>query len=198
LAHTELGGANPLPIDLPATAPLIVQFGKDGNVYLLERDDLGGIGRALAIRRVARGSIITAPAAYSIGAEMYVAFRAHDALCAPGGTAGLAALAISGGDRPSLRTAWCAAFDGERARPIPIVTTTDRRANPIVWIVGAGDDNRLHGFRGDTGQVLFSGGGSDDGMQGLAHFTTILAADGAFYIAGDGRVYAFRFNGRQD
>ena len=39
------------------------------------------------------------------------------------------------------------------------MTTTDGRANPIVWLVGAEGDGRLHGYRGDTGHPLFTGGG---------------------------------------
>jgi hypothetical protein len=192
-AHADLGGANPLPIDLPGTVPLILQLGKDGNAYLLDRANLGGIGGALAIRRVAGGSIITTPAAYPEAGGMFVAFRAHAAFCPSGDTTSLAALAIIAGQRPDLRTAWCAPFDSEGTRPIPIVTTTDGHADPIVWIVGAGDDNRLHGFRGDTGQIVFGGRGADDRMQGLPHFVTILPADNAFYVAGNGRLYAFRF-----
>jgi hypothetical protein len=36
----------------------------------------------------------------------------------------------------------------------PIVTTTDGRSNPIVWIIGAEGDERLHGYRGDTGEPI--------------------------------------------
>ena len=62
------------------------------------------------------------------------------------------------------------------------------RSEPIVWAAGAEGDNRLHGFRGDTGQAIYS---SPEVLTGLRHFVTILAADGRLYIAGDGRVYAF-------
>lgn len=60
-----------------------------------------------------------------------------------------------------------------------------------MWIAGAEGDNRLHGFRGDSGQPVFAGGGPDDVMPGLRHFVTILAAEGKLYAAGDGRIYAF-------
>jgi hypothetical protein len=40
---------------------------------------------------------------------------------------------------------------------------------------------------------VFGGRGADDRMQGLPHFVTILPADNAFYVAGDGWLYAFRF-----
>jgi hypothetical protein len=49
----------------------------------------------------------------------------------------------------------------------------------------------LHGFRGDTGQPVFTGGGPGDAMEGLRHFVTVLAADGRLFIAGDSRIYAF-------
>jgi hypothetical protein len=31
-------------------------------------------------------------------------------------------------------------------------------SDPVVWIVGAKGDNRLHGFRGDTGDLLLPAG----------------------------------------
>ena len=86
-----------------------------------------------------------------------------------------------------LHSAWCARLDGRGA---PIVTTTDGSSNPIVWVVGAEGDDRLHGFRGDTGQEIFTDG-ADDRMTGLRHFATILTAAGRFYVAGDGRIFAF-------
>jgi hypothetical protein len=58
-------------------------------------------------------------------------------------------------------------------------------------MVGAGGDNRLHGFRADTGDPVFTGGGATDAMVGLRHFVTILAADRRLFIAGDDRIYAF-------
>ena len=73
-------------------------------------------------------------------------------------------LRISGKPKPGIGTAWCAPFEGEGA---PIVTTSDDNgANPIVWIVGAEGDNRLHGYRGDTGKELTNVTGET--MQGSA------------------------------
>jgi hypothetical protein len=70
------------------------------------------------------------------------------------------------------------------------VTTTDGRSNPIVWILGAEGDGRLHGYRGDTGEPLFTGG-PGEAMSGLRHFQTLLAAGDWLYVGADGRLYAF-------
>ncbi len=186
----DLGGTNPLPLDVPAgsgTARLLLALGKDGKAYLLDRADLGGIGHALAVQHVADGPIITAPASWPAGREVMVAFQGRAASCPGGGErAGVIALGIDGGPPASMRVAWCAPLDGQGTA---IVTTSNGHADPIVWITGAGGDARLHGFRGDTGQVLFDGGR----MAGLRRFGTILGAEGRLYVAGDGRVYAFNF-----
>ncbi len=185
----DLGGTNPLPIDLPATsgtARLLVVLGKDGNAYLLNRDGLGGIGGQLAIRRAAGTQIITSPVFYPWQGRVLVAYQARRAVC-PNGSAqgGLAALAVIAAGRDGLAPAWCAPLDGRGA---PAVTTMDGAADPIVWIAGAEGDDRLHAFRGDTGAQLWT---SPDVLSGLRHFVTILAAEDRLYIAGDGRVYAF-------
>jgi PQQ-like domain len=182
-----LGGVNPLPIDLPNGGPgtaLLITLG-GGKAYLLDRSDLGGIGHPLAVQQVGGGAITGAPAVYHAGQDILVAVRADDPFC-PGESldAALVALRISGGPQPAMHRAWCAKLDGRGA---PIVTTSDDTADPIVWIVGAEGDNRLHGFRGDTGQALFTG----DELPGLRRFVTILAAAGRLYVAGDGQVFAF-------
>ena len=186
----DLGGTNPLPIDLPAGGPgaaLLLAMGKDGNAYLLDRTRPGGIGHALAVRSVAEGQIITAPAAYRLGGAVMVAFQARGIAC-PGGAqdAGLAALRITA--PAGLQVAWCAKLDGRGA---PAVTTTDGTGQPIVWVAGAEGDDMLHGFRGDTGVPVTDGGGAR--MAGVRHFATVLAAEGRLYVAGDGRVFAFGF-----
>jgi hypothetical protein len=109
----------------------------------------------------------------------------------PGETSGdLIVIAIAAGAPPTLRVAWCAAANG---RGSPIVTTTDGTSNPIIWAVGAEGDNRLHGFRGDTGTVVFSGGRVGDAMAEVRRFQPLIAAGNHLYVAADGRVYAFGF-----
>jgi hypothetical protein len=184
----DLGGANPMPIDLQGRR-LIVALGKDGNAYLLDRANLGGIGGALDVQPVSRGPIRSGPASYSAPDGVYVAFPGHGSACPrERGGSGLIVLRVSAASRGGMSIAWCAQVDGAGS---PISTTSDGTADRTVWIAGAEGDNRLHGFRGGTGRPVFDGGGSNDGMPGLRHFATVLAAGGRLYVAGDGRIYAF-------
>ncbi len=184
----DLGGTAPTLIDLPGGTPshLVLALGKDGNAYLLDRDHLGGIGHALVTVPVADAAIITATATYpaqgSVGGGVLVAFQGQNASCSGG--SGLIALRIAASPKPTLSWAWCAPFNGRAA---PIVTTSNATAEPIVWVVGAEGDERLHAFRGDNGMPIFT----SERLKGLRHFVTLLAADGRLFVAGDGRVYAF-------
>lgn len=185
----DLGGTNPVPLDVPAKAgaqPLILALGKDRRAYLLDRNNLGGIGGQLIWETVSESSILTSPAVYPADGGVYVAFRGLGTRC-PTQDNGLTVLKIEAGSPPKMTTAWCGALRGAGS---PVVTTTDGHSNPIVWIVGAEGDNRLHGFRGDTGEPLFAGG---EAMSGLRHFQTLIAAEDHLYVAADGRIYAFGF-----
>ena len=190
----DLGGTNPLPLDVPfsgGTAALVLALGKDAHAYLLNRNHLGGIGGSLASGIVATGAIITAPAAFTVGEGVFVAFQGQGADCpvpSPGNA--LTVLQISVGVLPALATVWCGALQGAGS---PIITTTDGRSNPIVWILGAEGDDRLHGYRGDTGEPLFAGGGPGDTIPGLRHFQDLLATHDRLYVGADGRLYAFSF-----
>lgn len=181
----DLGGTAPTLIDLPGGTPsrLVLALGKDGNAYLLDRDHLGGIGRALATVAVSDASIITATATYPApGGGVLVAFQGHGLSCP--GRGGLVALRVTASPQPTLSRAWCAPLDG---RGEPVATTDGAAADPTVWVAGAEGDGRLHAFRGDTGAPIFASAP----LRGLRHFATPLVADGRLFVAGDGRVYAF-------
>jgi hypothetical protein len=171
---------------------MILALGKDGRAYLLDRNNLGGIGGSLSVETVSQQPIRSAAAVYPVGDDTYVAFQVRGARC-PGSDRGggndLVVLKVSGGARHGLSIAWCG---GVRGAGSPIVTTTDGHANPIVWMVGAEGDNRLHGFRGDTGEPLFRAD-AHPAMTGLRHFESPIAAADRLFIGADGRVYAFSF-----
>jgi hypothetical protein len=62
----------------------------------------------------------------------------------------------------------------------------------IVWVVGTEGDQRLHGYDGVTGAVVYDGGGPNELMAGThSYSTTGIVARGRIYIATDDKVYAF-------
>jgi hypothetical protein len=85
----------------------------------------------------------TSPAAYPVAGGVLSPFKNPERV-ALSADRGLAVLKITGGSPPMMTTAWCGALRGAGS---PMITTTDGQSNPIVWILGAEGDNRLHGFR---------------------------------------------------
>jgi len=188
----DLGGTNPIPLNAEVSAnrpALMLALGKDGQGYLLDQNNLGGIGGSLAAETVSRRPIRTAPAVYEVGADMYVALQGSGAHCPSAASDNqLAVLKVRAGERPGFSTAWCGRLSGAGS---PIVTASDGHADPIIWIVGAEGDNRLHGFRGDTGEPILDRPGP--AMSGLHHFQTLIATKDRLYVGADGQVYAFTF-----
>jgi hypothetical protein len=194
----DIGGSGPVLFDLPGGGPskLIVALGKNGVAYLLNQDDLGGIGKGKGVQgegvqsnRVAGGEIINAAAAYKTAAASYVVFeaRGNGAGC-PQRSGNLVALRIGASAPPSMAVAWCANNMGGGS---PIATSTDGKSEAIVWTVGAGSSNRLHAFDGETGQVLFAGGGPDEQMTRVQNFQTPIVVNGRIFVAANDRIYAF-------
>jgi hypothetical protein len=186
----DLGGTGPLVVDVPGATPatLLVALGKDGKIYLADRSSLGGLGGQVAVAQVATGAIINAAAAYATAQGTYVVFRGNGSDCPAGQSGDLTAVRITATSPPGVATAWCASQNGGGS---PMVTTTDGRAESIVWSVGAGGDRRLHGFDGDTGEVVFGGGGAGDVLQNVQRFQTPILARGRIFVATDGGVVAF-------
>jgi hypothetical protein len=185
----DLGGSNPVALNVPAAGgnkALLLALGKDRKAYLLDRNNLGGIGGQLARETVSDLRIITAPAAYPVGNDVFVAFQAPGAHCPGSGRGELTVLKITGSAPPRMSTAWCGDL---RGRGSAIVTTTDGHSDPIVWILGAEGDNRLHAFRGDTGQPIFT----SEPLAGLRRFQAPIATQDRLYVGADGRIYAFAY-----
>jgi hypothetical protein len=99
----DLGGTNPILVDIPgggARQAFILALGKDGHAYLLDRNDLGGIGGSLANEVVSPRPIRTAPASYPVAGSVFVAFQGAGSRCPVGQPAGeLTVLKVTGGER---------------------------------------------------------------------------------------------------
>jgi Concanavalin A-like lectin/glucanases superfamily/PQQ enzyme repeat len=189
-SDTDIGSSCPLLVDVPGATPssLVVALGKDGNAYLLNRSNLGGVSAPVASSRVSNDEIIQAAASYRTNQGTYVAFRSN------GNT--LSAFRITATSPPTIISGWSVAQDGVGS---PFVTSTDGTNNTIVWSVGTCaclNDQKLRGYDGNSGAVVYAGGGSNELMTGThSYSTTGIAARGRIYVAADNKVYAFKLPG---
>ncbi len=180
---TDLGGSGPILVDVPGATPsaLVLALGKDGNAYLVNRNNLGGISAPVSQLSVG-GMIIQAAATYRTALGAYVVYRQSSTVTK--------AFKITAANPPAIITGWT--VGGANGRSSPFVTSTDGTNNVIVWVVGSGGDNRLHGYDGDTGAVVYAGGGANDLMTGSRGYNANgIAARGRIYVANDNKVFAF-------
>ena len=185
----DLGSSGPLIVDVPGATPsrLVVVMGKDENAHILNRDNLGGVSAPVAEANIAASYVVQAAATYRTNQGTFVAYRA--------GRDALNAFRITATNPPTIVSVW-STFPMTGCGS-PFVTSTDVTNNMIVWVVGTEDhvtagDQRLHGYDGNTGAVVYDGGGPNELMAGT-HFysTTGIVARGRIYVAGDDKVYAF-------
>jgi plastocyanin len=181
--NLDLGSSGPLLVDVPDATPssLVVAMGKDGNACLLDRDNLGGISDPLAFSNVSDNviDILNAAATYRTDKGTYVAFR--------GSGHSLSTFRITGASPPTIDfPVWSVPGN---ACGSPFVTSTGGTNNMIVWVIGSGGDQLLHGYNGDTGAVIYAG---NDFIAGThTYSTTGIVARGRIYIGTDNKVYAF-------
>jgi len=176
----DLGGSSAVLFDMPG-APfphLVAALGKDGKLYLLDRDDLGGRGGALSVTHVGNGAITGGPAAYTTPRGAYVAFRMVGApvYCANGGNLGVAKIAPA--DPPTASVAWCSK---ETDLGSPIATSPDGKSSFVVWDAG----KCLRGFDGDSGELVYDGcAAPNDALPDAMHyFNAPIDAKGRIVVA---------------
>ena len=180
---TDLGGVSATVIDVPGATPsqLVLALGKDSNAYLLNRNNLGGIASAVAQANVSGTNRGTSAVIYHTSQGTYFGFHNESNT--------IRAYKITPTNPPTIVFAWSMSQTG---RGSPWVTTTDGTNNFIVWVAGVGGDQRLHGYDGDTGAVIYAGGGANELMSGTRQWNTGMVARGRIYFGADNRVYAFR------
>jgi hypothetical protein len=178
----DLGGCGPVLINVAGATPsqLALALGKDGKAYLLNRNNLGGITAPVASANVANSVRGQAAATYRTNQGTYFVFR--------NGSSAVSAYKITATNPPRIVPAWTRSQNGQGS---PWVTTTDGTNNAIVWVVGAGGDQRLHGYNGDTGAVIYAGGGPNEQMTGTRKWNSGIAARRRIYFAASNKVYAF-------
>src|SRR5207237_644 len=161
---------------------LLVALSKDRKAYLINRDNLGGISAPITSATVSDSTIIQAAATYRTMQSTYVALRENFPV--------LKVFRITAANPPAIVIVWSVNRGTEGGCCSPFVTTTDGTNNMIVWVVGTtsthvpGGDQRLHGYDGDTGVVVYDGGGPNELMAGTHNYsTTGIVAHGRMYVA---------------
>lgn len=182
----DLGGSNPVLVDLPGSAfpHLILAFGKDATLYLVNRDNLGGIGSQLASLKVMNGAIIGAPATYKTTKGTYVAFRSTRSTpvnCPSGGAGNVGVARIVAGSPPRIEMAWCT---DEKSLGSPIATTQDG-TTAVVWDA----NDKLWAYDGDTGAKILAGADLGATMQ---YFNAPIPAKGRIAVALPSKLAVFK------
>src|SRR6476660_5296864 len=180
---TDLGGVSATVINVPGATPsqLVLALGKDHNAYLVDRNNLGGI--ALPVAQASVGGINRGTSAVTYHTSQGTYFGFHNE------SNTIRAYKVTATNPPTIVFAWSASQTG---RGSPWVTTTDGTNNVIVWVAGVSGDQRLHAYDGDTGAVIYAGGGTNELMSGTRQWNTGMVARGRIYFGADNRVYAFR------
>src|SRR5437867_2613688 len=188
LGDPDLGGVSATLIDVPGATPseLVLALGKDSNAYLLDRNNLGGVTLPVAQANVSGINRGTSAVTYHTRLGTYIAFH-ND-------TGVIKAYKVTATNPPTIIFAWSQTQNG---RGSPWVTTIDGTNNTIVWVAGTGNggDQRLHGYYGDTGAVIYAGGGVNELMTGTQQWNTGIAVRGRIYFAANNRIYAFMLSG---
>ncbi len=189
----DISGSGPLVIDTP-TSKLVLALGKDGNAYLVDRNNMGGVGGTIPGQlKVSNGAISNAAAWANVGGTIYVvANNSWTGLsdCATG-TGDLFAIKIDSTNK--MTEVWCGVSGGHTS---PIITSPDGMGDFVVWIGGGNDgaggggtgDGKLHAYDLVTGTAI-PNTASIPGMAVLS--PTLVAANGRIYAASNmGTVYA--------
>jgi hypothetical protein len=191
----DLSGSQPIVVDAPSMSPshLVIAQGKDGNLYLLDRSNLGGVGGAtVGTLHVLSGEISNGGAVATVAGTTYVVVRPNQGgggVGCPGGSAGdLVGVKLDPAAPSKMSVVWCVDAQGEGS---PVITTTDGTKDALVWTAGAESSEQLHAWDLATGAPVFNGGAAADKLAKVRRFTTPAVANGRIYVAGDGKVFAF-------
>ena len=180
---TDLGGVSATLVDVPGATPsqLVLALGKDGMAYLLDRNNLGGVTAPVASESLPTAVRGQSAATYHTSQGTYFVFHTENNA--------VAAYKVTATSPPTIVPAWSVSQTGLGST---WVTSTDGTNNAIVWVAGAGGDGRLHAYDGDTGNVVYAGGGANEMMSGTRKWNTGIVARGRIYYPADNKIYAFK------
>jgi hypothetical protein len=190
----DFGSSSPAIITVPNSTPstVIVAPSKPGRVYFLDAANLGGPKGQFAEAIVAGTndqSVYTAPSAYQATSGVHVAISTGvGSACPGGGDANVMSILMQPGTSPDKppnpKITWCAPVStGDTTFRSPISTNSAGNADPIVWMING---DKLNGFDGETGAVLYDSGAgaSPSACSGVQKFTAPIAAGGRIVTGG--------------
>src|SRR5437762_9078562 len=182
-SDTDVGGVSATLVDVPGATPsqLVLALGKDGMAYLLNRNNLGGVSLPVASANLPSAVRGQSAATYHTSQGTYFAFHTENN--------SVAAYKVTATSPPAIVPAWSMSQSGLGS---VFVTSTDGTNNAIVWVAGSGGDQRLHAYNGDTGAVVYAGGGANELMTATRKWNTGIVARGRIYYPADNKIYAFR------
>jgi hypothetical protein len=188
-ADADFGSSSPVYVQVPGApkSGYVVAVAKDGHLYFLDSQRLGGMDGHVFDLKVSNGdmSVHTALASYSTAKGVYVVMSTDQGANCPGGGGGKAIVSISvpvtGGEiKPAV--AWCAPQMGTVVSPI--ATSTDGKSDAIVWYMNGAS---LAGVDGDTGATVATAGT----CPGVMRWTSPIAAKGRVVVGGGGKLCAW-------
>jgi outer membrane protein assembly factor BamB len=203
-ADADLGGSSTIVIpDLPGPTPHVtLTGGKDGLVYMVNRDNLGGLGGELfKVREFGSDNsdyfsdIKTTPAYFRKTGRHFVFFSGN--LTGPSGKGGVIALEIVLGPKgtPVLKYTW--GLPAALHQPGAVTVSSNGENEPIVWVVESNKDDGdfgppgvLYAIDATSGNVLYrsDSNGDHDLIVDARKFCCPTVADGRVYVGSRGVV----------
>ncbi|HEX3698314.1 MAG TPA: hypothetical protein VH374_23280 [Polyangia bacterium] len=210
----DFGASSVMLLNVPGATPANygVSASKDAHLYFVNSTMLGTAGGGGEIIDLtlspSNHSMRTSPVSYTTASGIHVALtvdRGPYMGCPASSTAdpGMAVLmgfTVTPGNPIKVTQNWCTTIGGpsqndqgtvKNRSGSPLVTTTDGKANPIVWVAGSMSQtasgttaNLLYGVDGETGAVLYKGGN----CTGIRQWTTPIAVKGHIVVGGDGKL----------
>jgi hypothetical protein len=202
----DLGGSSAIVVDHPgsATPHLLFTGGKDGYLYLVDRDNLGGVGAEIQKDRLFGGSgggfyssfIKTTPATFQDGqGTRYIVVTGNDK--GHGGMQGVVALKLGLDDkkRSHCTPAWSAGRP--LYQPGSAVVSSNGAQDGIVWVIetnknddDGGPPGVLHAYSALTGKELYRSSRKErrDSLGDARKFSAPTVANGRVYCGTDGIV----------
>ncbi len=188
----DFGSSNPIYLTVPGATPpnYVAAVAKDGQLYLLNASNLGGMAGAVLTVPVAPGekptdhpmNVRTSPTSFTDAKGTHFVLSTEGGAACPGGGGGHSILSvlIKAGSPPTATSEWCAPLNGTTTAPI--TTMTNGTDNAAVWYV---NNNKLTAVDGDTGAKLYE---SADSCNGARKWTSPIAANGHIVVGGDGHL----------